>query len=43
MNYENEFEIFAFVIRSLERNTESDLASELFQAIGAGRASGEYC
>lgn len=38
MNYENEFKIFASAIRSLEGATESDMASELFQAIGAGRA-----
>lgn len=38
MNYEREFEIFASVIRSLERTTEDDMASELFQAIGAGKS-----
>jgi hypothetical protein len=38
MNYEREFEIFASVVRSLERTTEDDMASELFQAIGAGKS-----
>ena len=38
MNYENEFEIFASVIRSLERDTGDDMASELFQAIGTAKA-----
>lgn len=38
MNYEREFEIFAAQVRSLERTTGSDMASELFQAIGAGKA-----
>ena len=38
MNYEHEFEIFASVIRSLERSTGDDMASELFQAISAGKS-----
>jgi len=38
MNYENEFEIFASVIRSLERDTGDDMASEIFQAIGTAKA-----
>ena len=38
MNYEREFEIFASVIRSLERTTGGDMASELFQAISAGKS-----
>lgn len=38
MNYEHEFEIFASVIRSLERTTGDDMASELFQAISAGKS-----
>ena len=38
MNYENEFEVFASVIRSLERDAGDDMASELFQAIGTAKA-----
>ena len=38
MNYEREFEVFAAQVRSLERTIGSDMASELFQAIGAGMA-----
>jgi hypothetical protein len=38
MNYEREFELFASVIRSLERTPGNDMASELFQAISAGKA-----
>jgi hypothetical protein len=38
MNYESEFEIFAAQVRSLEKTIGSDMASELFQVIGAGRA-----
>ena len=38
MNYEREFEKFASVLRSLESVTGNDMASELFQAIGAGKA-----
>ena len=38
MNYEREFEVFAAQVRSLERTIGSDMASELFQAIGAGKA-----
>ena len=38
MTLEKEFEIFAAQVRSLEKTVESGMASEVFQAIGAGKS-----